>query len=50
MQSQLYDIEERRKLRIEEVERERNINILPPRLLSRLLLQPSLQRHISSNK
>ena len=43
MQAQLYDIEERRKLRIEEVERERNINILPPRLLSRLLLQPSIK-------
>ncbi|USK68578.1 helicase-related protein [Peribacillus asahii] len=43
MQSQLFDIEERRKLRIEELERERNINILPPRLLSHFLLQPSLQ-------
>ncbi|MFD6439444.1 DEAD/DEAH box helicase [Peribacillus sp. NPDC060186] len=43
MQSQLLDIEERRKFRIEEVERERNINIIPPRLLSQFVLQPSLQ-------
>ncbi|MFJ7829469.1 helicase-related protein [Peribacillus sp. NPDC097284] len=43
MQSQLLDIEDRRKLRIEEVERERNINILPPKLLSHFVLQPALQ-------
>jgi len=41
MQSQLYDIEDRRKLRIEEVERERNINILPPSLKGRFILEPS---------
>lgn len=38
--SELIDIEERRKLRIEEIEREKNINILPPKKLYSFILQP----------
>ncbi|MEH7163490.1 DEAD/DEAH box helicase [Priestia megaterium] len=40
MKSQLIDIEDRRKERLEEVERERNVNIIPPNQLVQFTLLP----------
>ncbi|WP_284035624.1 helicase-related protein [Neobacillus sp. 114] len=41
MKSQLYDIEDRRKVRLEELERERNINIIPPVKIVEFTILPS---------
>ncbi|UOY92507.1 DEAD/DEAH box helicase [Ectobacillus sp. JY-23] len=39
--AQLIDIEERRKRRLDELERERNVNIVPPRRIASLVLMPA---------
>lgn len=40
IKSQLIDIEERRQQRLQEVERERNINIIPPKRIAHFTIQP----------
>ncbi|WP_026590662.1 DEAD/DEAH box helicase [Bacillus sp. UNC437CL72CviS29] len=40
MKAQLLDIEDRRKSRLEEVERERNVNVMPPHKVMQVMLIP----------
>src|SRR5690606_25410261 len=40
MKAKLVDIEERRQARLEEIERERNINIIPPKKIALFTLLP----------
>ncbi|WP_242261889.1 DEAD/DEAH box helicase [Bacillus cereus group sp. BfR-BA-01453] len=52
MKAQLLDIEDRRKSRLEEVERERNVNVMPPYKVMQVTLVPdkkNISRLISSD-
>ena len=44
MKAKLIDIEDRRKARLEEVERERNVNIIPPNRLVQFTLLPDEEK------
>ncbi|MEI5876201.1 DEAD/DEAH box helicase [Bacillus paranthracis] len=43
MKAQLLDIEDRRKSRLEEVERERNVNVMPPYKVMQVTLVPDIK-------